>query len=70
VEFRLDERVAYGRAIRARADCLIEAYGDRALEQARQAAVEPGLPAAERSFWDAVADRIVRATTPAGPTVL
>lgn len=60
----LDERIAYGRRIRERATLLLEAYGETALEQARQAAAEPGLPAAERSFWSSVADRIVRATAP------
>lgn len=63
----LDERIAYGRRIRERALCLLDAYGESALDQARQAAEEPGIPAAERSFWSAVADRIVRATSAGTP---
>jgi hypothetical protein len=58
----LEERIAYGRRIRERADLLLEAYGEAALEQARTAAAEPGMPAAERSFWSSVADRILRST--------
>ena len=64
---RLDERIAYGRRIRDRANCLIDAHGDLALDQARQAAAEPGLPAAERSFWSAVAERIARASAVVSP---
>lgn len=58
----LDERIAYGRLIRERASLLVEAYGETALEKARGAAAEPGLPEAERSFWSSVADRILRST--------
>jgi len=65
----LEERIAYGRKIRERAALLLEAYGETALDQARRAAAEPGLPAAERSFWSSVADRITRSTaaTPLAP---
>lgn len=57
----LQERVAYGRSIRQRATCLLEAYGpDEARAEALRAADEPGLAEAERSFWHAVADRIAR----------
>lgn len=60
---RLEERVAYGRAIRERASHLLEAHGPGALDAARRAADEPGILAAERSFWEAVADRVTRAST-------
>ena len=56
----LEERVAYGRSIRQRACCLIEAYGDAAEAEALRAAQEPGLGAAEQSFWVAVAGRVAR----------
>ena len=56
----LEERVAYGRSIQQRASCLIEAHGHAAEEEARRAASEPGLAAAERSFWEAVASRVAR----------
>ena len=52
----LEERIAYGRSIRQRASCLIDAHGAEALG----AAEEPGVAAAERSFWMAVAARIAR----------
>ena len=55
-----EARVAYGRSIRERASCLIEAYGGRAGEEALRAADEPGLAAADRSFWQAVAARLAR----------
>ena len=48
----LEERVAYGRSIRQRASCLIDAHGPRAEAEALLAAEEPGLAAAEQSFWD------------------
>ncbi len=56
----LERRIAYGRTIRQRASCLIEAHGARAKEEALRAAAEPGLAAAERSFWQAVAARLAR----------
>ena len=56
----LEERVAYGRSIRQRASCLIDAHGPEAEAEALKAAGEPGLAAAERSFWEAVAARIAR----------
>lgn len=56
----LQERVAYGRSIRERASCLLEAHGPEAREEALRAAQEPGLAAAERSFWEAVAARVAR----------
>ena len=73
----LEERVAYGRSIRQRASCLIDAHGPRAEAEALLAAEEPGLAAAEQSFWTAVAARIARGragsreTSPfRGPAVL
>jgi hypothetical protein len=60
----LNERVEYGRMIRDRAACLLEAHGSRAQAEALIAACEPGIPDAERSFWEAVAARIVRLGTP------
>jgi hypothetical protein len=56
----LEERVAYGRSIRQRAICLLEAHGPEAVAEALRAAEEPGLAAAERSFWQAVAARVAR----------
>jgi hypothetical protein len=56
----LEERVAYGRSIRQRASCLIDAHGPAAAAEALRAAGEPGLAAAERSFWEAVAARAAR----------
>ncbi|HRO10628.1 hypothetical protein [Amaricoccus sp.] len=56
----IEERIAYGRSIRQRASCLIEAYGAEARAEALRAAEEPGLAAAERSFWIAVAARVAR----------
>jgi hypothetical protein len=62
--------MAYGRAIRERASHLLEAHGDCALEEARLAAADPAIPAAEQSFWHAVADRVARMTARAtGVTV-
>ena len=57
------ERVAYGRSIRERARCLLESHGPAAVSEALRAAQEPGLAAAERSFWQAVAARVVRQLT-------
>jgi hypothetical protein len=57
---RLEERAAYGRVIRQRAVCLLEAHGQEAWGEALSAAREPGLAEAERSFWEAVAARIAR----------
>ncbi len=56
----LQERVAYGRSIRQRASCLLDAHGAEAQAEALRAAEEPGLAAAERSFWEAVAARVAR----------
>ena len=39
---------------------LLEAHGPEAREEALRAAQEPGLAAAERSFWEAVAARVAR----------
>jgi hypothetical protein len=63
----LEERVAYGRSIRLRATCLIDAHGTAAEAEARRAAQEPGLAAAERSFWEAVAARVARHFEPRPP---
>jgi hypothetical protein len=57
---RLETRAAYGRSIRERAQCLLDAHGPEAWTQALEAAQEPGIAAAERSFWEAVAARIAR----------
>lgn len=56
----LEKRVAYGRSIRQRARCLVDAHGPRAEAEALQAAGEPGIAAADQSFWTAVAARIAR----------
>jgi hypothetical protein len=60
----LDARVAYGRAIRHRAECLIDAHGTAAADEARRAADEPGLSEADRHFWQAVAERLARLAAP------
>jgi len=56
----MKERIAYGRSIRARATCLIDAHGERAQVEARLAAGDRDLSEADRLFWEAVAGRIVR----------
>lgn len=56
----IEERVAYGRSIRERADCLVEAHGTDAEAEALRAAREPGVAAAEAAFWVAVAARVAR----------
>ena len=56
----LNARIAYGRSIRARADCLLEAHGPAAAVEASRAASEPGVTDVERAFWEAVAERIER----------
>jgi hypothetical protein len=53
-------RVAYGRSIRERAICLLDAHGALAEGEALRAADEPGLAASDRSFWQAVAARLAR----------
>jgi hypothetical protein len=60
----LDDRIAYGRAIRHRAECLIDAHGTTATDEARRAAAEPGLSEADRHFWQAVAERLARLAAP------
>jgi len=55
-----EARVAYGRSIRERASCLLAAHGAQAEDEALRAAAEPGLAAADRSFWQAVAARLAR----------
>jgi hypothetical protein len=57
---RVEMRAAYGRSIRERALCMLDAHGVEAWAEARRAAGEPGLGAGERSFWEAVAARIAR----------
>jgi hypothetical protein len=64
---RLHDRIAYGRAIRDRALCLIEAHGVHAAGLARDAASEMGLPEPQRVFWDSVAARIDRIAAAAAP---
>ena len=56
----LAERIDYGRTIRDRAACLIEAHGLLAEAEALKAGREPGLSEAERTFWEAVAARVAR----------
>ena len=56
----IEERIAYGRAIRHRALCLLDAHGHLAEAEARNAAREPGIGEAERCFLEAVAERLAR----------
>jgi hypothetical protein len=56
----IEDRVAYGRSIRTRALCLLDAHGAQAEVEAWSAAREPGLAEAERSFLEAVAARVSR----------
>ena len=65
-----ERRVAYGRRVRDRAACLIDAHGAHAQAEALAAAVEPGLTESERSFWEAIALRIGRFGRHAGTTAL
>lgn len=64
-----EERIAYGRAIRDRALCLSDAHGAEAAAEALGAAGEPGIAAAERSFWEAVAARLSRGSSPREPAI-
>jgi hypothetical protein len=64
MEGRLRERVEYGRAIRQRALCLIEAHGVSAPRLCAAAAAEAGLPAADRNFLTMVGARIARLQAP------
>lgn len=59
---RLRDRIDYGRVVRVRALCLIEAHGAAAGAIVRQASAESGLPIAERAFLEAVAARVARLT--------
>jgi hypothetical protein len=63
---RLHDRISYGRTIRERALCLIEAHGRHAAALALDAAGEFGLPEPQRQFWEAVAARIARLESAAG----
>jgi hypothetical protein len=56
----LSKRVDLGRSVRARALCMMEAHGPEAERAARAAAREPGVSAADRNFWELVADRVAR----------
>jgi hypothetical protein len=56
----LADRIAYGRSLRVRADCLLDAPGRAAVAPARLAAQVARGAEAERNFWEAVADRVVR----------
>ena len=56
----IEERIAYGRSIRDRAACLLDAHGALAEAEALKAAREPGVAEAERCFWEAVAARVAR----------
>ena len=57
---RVQVRAAYGRVIRDRADCMLEAHGPGAITEALRAAREPGVADADRCFWEAVAARVAR----------
>ncbi len=57
---RLRDRIDYGRAIRLRALCLVEAHGHAAEAVVREACAQTGLPVAERCFLAAVAVRLAR----------
>ena len=54
------KRVDLGRSVRARALCMMEAHGHEAERAAREAAREAGVSAADRNFWELVADRVAR----------
>jgi hypothetical protein len=54
------KRIDLGRSVRARALCMMEAHGHEAERAARAAAREAGVSAAERNFWELVADRVAR----------
>jgi len=58
----LTDRIEYGRAIRRRADCLLDAHGRAAVAHARMAA-KVSRADAERCFLEAVAERVVRLTS-------
>lgn len=57
---QLQERIAYGRAVRERAHCLSEAHGPKAMNVLQEAVGEAGLPIGERLFLEAVYDRLSR----------
>ena len=57
------DRIEYGRRIRERAACLVEAHGRRAETTALRAAQIEGIPETERCFWEAVAARASRLTS-------
>ena len=57
---RLQARASYGRTIRDRALCLLEAHGPEAWGEAVRAARAPEITEAERRYWEAVADRVAR----------
>jgi len=56
----LSKRVDLGRSVRARALCMMEAHGPEAERASREAAREAGVSAADRNFWELVADRVAR----------
>lgn len=62
----LRERVEYGRAVRRRALCLMDAHGPSARLLCSEAATVAGLPVAERHFLQAVEARIARLQRGAG----
>ncbi|MBP7002036.1 hypothetical protein [Amaricoccus sp.] len=57
---QLEERLAYGRLVRERALCLMEAHGAAATAVLHDAVAEAGLPIGERMFLEAVGARIDR----------
>jgi hypothetical protein len=57
---RFEERIDYGRAIRDRALCFVEAHGARAPAVLAEAVCDAGLPEVERLFLEAVAARVAR----------
>ncbi len=59
----LQNRIDYGRRIRAEADRLLAEYGERARTMAAGTVEDPGLPEHEKAFRTAVAARVSRFVT-------
>lgn len=59
----VSDRIEYGRKVRERAACLVDAHGRRAATKALSAAQVEGIADAERCFWEAVAARASRLTS-------
>lgn len=56
----INERVAYGRQIRHRAEVLLDAHGAVAEKVALAASEDEALSESDRAFWRSVAGRIAR----------